>query len=118
MLLSPTALVPSLGLFPSGDLAHLTIYTTKRRRVVAYDRSPPTSPPTALQTRQRRAWAVAAHAWSLLPPETRALWAQLARAAHTKTTGYNLYIHFRTTEDCPCLKTLCNQAGLNSELVD
>lgn len=95
-----------LGFYPYGDLGPLTIYTNRKRRVVAFDRAPPLSPPSWLQKRQRYALTAAAKSWSSLNATDRLWWEDRARLNHLKITAFNLYMHVQLTHDTACLGAL------------
>lgn len=86
-------LLPLLGFAVHGDLGDVTMYTTRRRKRVMYPRSPPTSPPSPAQQRQRARFALAVTRYLALPAGTIAEWEALARRLHLIATGQNLWTH-------------------------
>jgi hypothetical protein len=93
-------------MFPYGDLGPFTYYTSKKRKVIRFLRSPPTSPPSAMQIRQRQKWTAAAATWTTQRESDRDWWRQLARINHLKITAYNAFIIYHTIEDRTWFATL------------
>jgi hypothetical protein len=112
MLTFPPNWISSLGLHPTGDLGPYTIYTTKRNRVVAFPKAPPTSPPTRPQQHQRDLFRLAACTWRAFLPARRAAWTSAARRAHLTITGYNLFVHAITTGRRDTVATVARQAKI------
>lgn len=102
-----------LGFRPTGDLDGLTIYTTKRRKTVFYNRAPPTKPPTVTQRMMRSAFRTAALAWQGMPPSQRANWHKAASKAHLYLNGYTLWTYWCTKRDQPTIRTIQHQSGVN-----
>lgn len=106
MLLTDRRIWSLLGLRPTGDLGPLTFYTTQKRRVVAFPRAPPLSPPSPRQTFQRNKFRACAWAWSFLTPQRRQDWLQLAKTNRLRITGYNLFVYYQLTGDNAAIRTL------------
>jgi len=106
MLLTDRRIWSLLGLRPTGDLGPLTFYTTRHRRVVAFPRAPPLTPPSPRQTFQRNSFRAVAWAWTRLTPQRRKDWLDLAKTNHLRITGYNLYVYYQLTGDLKTIKTL------------
>lgn len=101
-----------LGIWVAGDVDGFTIYTDKRGRITAFEKSPPEKPPSALQTRQRQRFRAAQRSWSLLSREERARLEEACRSASVPMTGQNLWIHTSLKADHNALDTLERQTGI------
>lgn len=102
-----------LGLNPTGDLGPLTGYTSKRGKPVWFLKSPPTSPPTAWQTKQRNLFRQIARHWNDLTPAARANWQAAASRAHLNVTGYNLFVYFHAGGSRAVIATVEHQSGID-----
>lgn len=102
----PQNLLNLLGLHAGGDLAALTIYRTKRKLLVWFNKAPPTSPPSPKQTHQRNTFRLLAAAWSTLTLDQQQQWERAARRASLAATGYNAFLHFKATNDTTMQNTL------------
>ena len=58
-----------LGIVVSGDLDGMTIYTDRYGRKTAFQKAPPTSPPTEVQQYQRDRFSEAMRLYAMLTPE-------------------------------------------------
>lgn len=96
----------------TGDLGPWTLYTSKRRQIVFYDRAPALSPASLVQRVMRDRWRIAGHAWSELPPSTKEAYNTLATRTRSIATGYNIWIWYQTTRDARALESLALQAGV------
>lgn len=101
-----------LGWNASGDLGPWTFYTSKRKGLVWFLRSPPLSPPSPLQTHQRNKFRITAYIWRSLSPQQRARWNEAQYRANLSVTGYNLFTYYITTGDAPAVETIERQTGL------
>lgn len=101
-----------LGLNPTGDLGPFTIYTSRRAGTVWFLKSPPTSPPTVHQLRQRNRFRLAAAAWRAQPQETRDAWNLACRRAHLYLHGYNLFVWWQLRRLRSTLATIERQSGI------
>jgi hypothetical protein len=106
-------LVPYLGFNPTGDLGPFTIYTSKRAGTVFYNRAPPLEPPSEWQTYVRNKFRLVAYLWRSMTPDKRAAWAQAARLAHLRITGYNLYVHMQVTGDRDTIASVSRVSGVD-----
>lgn len=105
-------LVNIMGLRVTGDLANLTMYTSKRRKIVVFDKAPPLMPPTARQLIMRNRWRAAAQAWTLMLQADRDRWNEVAAAASLSIPGYQLWIFAWTKANSSAvIKTVENQTG-------
>jgi len=95
-----------LGLLIGGDLGPFTFYKSQRRLTVWFDKAPPLSPPTDLQTAQRNRFRSAAAWWKRLSNHQRREYELASQRASLRITGYNLFVHFKLTRDQAALETL------------
>jgi hypothetical protein len=100
------------GLTVAGDCGPLTIYTDKHFRKVAFPRSPPKQPASAIQIWQRDRWRVALANYHLLTEADRQ---NLDRCCHRLSLQMNaaslwLNLWFQPTDSLR--QTLQRQSGL------
>ena len=100
-----------LGRNATGDLGHLTAYTSRRHGTVWFDKAPPLEPASPWQLRHRDRFRLAAQAWQALPEPTRAHWHLAARLAGLYIHGYNLWIFWNITHDEAKMRTIERQSG-------
>lgn len=101
-----------LGLQPTGDLADLTAYTTARKKVVWFMKSPPKCPWSPQQIRNRNRWKLIADLWSKLTQEKRDAWNLAARRAHLDLHGYHLWVHWNCIQYEPTIRTIEHQSRI------
>jgi hypothetical protein len=101
-----------LGFNATGDLGHLTAYTSRRVGTVWFDKAPPLKPPSAFQLRQRDKLTLAAQAWRILDDFDKQRWHDACRLAHLYIHGYNLWIWWHLTRARAGLSTIERQSGL------
>ena len=109
----PDKLFPLLGLISWGDLGKITIYRSKRGKLVWLIKTWPKKPPSPTQVIQRAKYAVAAKAWTDLTPAQRQQWHLAARRASLTMHGYHLFISHQTVRDDACIKTIQRQTRTN-----
>jgi len=110
MALQPTAnLLNFLGFVVWGDLGELTIYKSKRKKMVVLFKTYPHKPPSELQLERRATWSTAATAWNDLTPTQRQQWDLAARRASLCMHGFNLWMHWQITGDQTAIETLERQ---------
>ncbi len=85
-------MIPYLGLTVTGDLGPLTIYTTRRNRIVFFPKTPPDKPPSDAQIVMRGRWRLAAISWKQLSKEDRETWEAITIRAGLRITGYNFFV--------------------------
>lgn len=102
-----------LGFNTQGDLGPWTFYTSKRKGLVWFAKSPPLEPPSLLQTHQRNQFRLAGYVWRSLSPEQQTNWKTAAKAAHLQITGYNLFVYWILKQDHDAIHTIENQTNLN-----
>lgn len=101
-----------MGWNAQGDLGGLTFYTSARKRLVFFPKSPPLSPPSTLQLMQRDKFRLVATLWRKLAPGQRAAWNAAQHAAHLGVTGYDLFVHYILRSDEALIRTIEQQTGL------
>lgn len=101
-----------LGMHTSGDLGPLTIYQTKRGKIVAFPKAPPKCPPTPAQNTQRYRFRTAIANWKLLSDSQRLSYEQVTLRLSLCMTGLNLWIHVSIVHDFNLLDTLQHQTGI------
>ncbi len=95
-----------------GDYGPLTMYKSRRGKMVAYPRTYPEKPPSPDQVTNRAAFGSAAVDWHHLPKETQAKWERVTRVLSLQVTGFNLYMHWRLQWDDSYVRTVQRQAGI------
>lgn len=101
-----------IGLLTWGDLGPLTIYRSRRNRLVAYPKAPPDKPPSPSQTAWRNALRTAAAAWHTFSPTYKPNWDRACRRLSLPITGYNLFIAWQIRPDRSVIATIERQSGL------
>lgn len=97
----------------SGDLGPFTIYTSKRKSIVAYLKSPPKEAPTPLQVHRRNQFRLCGFAWDRLGWQKKADWRHAASRAGLRITGYNLFVYYHTTRDITTIRTIERQSRIS-----
>lgn len=96
-----------------GDIGPLTIYTSRRRQVVVFDKAPPLEPASYTQLVMRNRWRLAARAWQALTASNRSAWEEATQKGKLMLTGYNLWIWWITKQQRGALETIVRQTGVN-----
>lgn len=109
-------LIPYLGLNISGDLDGMTIYTTRKGKIVWYPESPADKPPSPLQTKQRLRFRIAQRNYMLLPRATKALWEHLTKTLAIPVTGQNAFISYSFSQNSHELAVACAKVGITLTL--
>jgi len=107
----PRPLLSLLGYVYWGDFAELTMYRSKRGRLIVYKKSYPDKPPSPAQLADRANFAAAAQHWNALSDAERSAWTAAAQKTSLCMTGYNLYVWYHVTGDTSELETLQRQTG-------
>ena len=105
----PEKLFTLMGLHIGGDWGPLTFYKSKRGKLVWFPRSPPLAPPSSMQLAQRNRFRLAAELWPTLSDAQREQYELASRRASLCMTGYNLFVHFKTTPDDAAKTTIEHQ---------
>lgn len=95
-----------LGFNTQGDLGPYTFYTSKRKGLVFFQKSPPLEPPSLAQIHQRNKFRITGFIWQALAAEQRATWLKAAHLADLQITGYNLFTYYVLTEDVAAIETV------------
>ncbi len=111
-VLPPPQIYHLFGFVLSGDFGPYTFYTNKRGKLVFFIKAPPLEPPSERQIKQRNRWRNGAIGWKALTATSRQKWNDAARKAHTKLTGYNLFMHWTTKGDRLAIATVERQSGI------
>lgn len=92
MALDLKNLISICGWTVQGDLGGWTTYTSRRRGLVFYAKSPPLTPPTWAQAKIRLNFSHAAAAWSVMPQSGKDAYIAANSACHSRITAYNLFM--------------------------
>lgn len=95
-----------LGFNSQGDLGPWTLYTDKRKGLVFFIKAPPLEPPSQLQTSIRNSIRLAAYTWRSLSGDERRNWELVAKRAHLKIHGYNLFVYWLLRHEDAAIHTL------------
>ena len=100
-----------LGSWVGGDLGPFTLYTTRRRKLVWYPRSPPTTGPSPAQARQRDRFRLAIRRWNQLDQPTKNAWNELTLTLHLCAHGLDFWIHLSLRPDRQKWATIVANTG-------
>lgn len=115
MILRSSPFLHLAGLSLYGDIADLTTWLNlhvRPRRLVAFAKAPPKTPPSPAQVSQRNRWRAALAAWRALPPKDRSLWNQATRLARCRCSGLNLFIAWQSRQPIAEIRTIERQSGI------
>lgn len=101
-----------LGLHVAGDLGAVTLYQTKRGKIVAFPRTKPDKKPSASQNLQRYRFMRAMHTWQALTDDQQEEYERTTNVLSLCATGANLWIHLCLTHDISYWLTLQHQSGI------
>lgn len=101
------------GLVLSGDFDSITMFRSKRGKVVWFSKTWPDQPPSPLQIEQRARMSTAADLWQQLSLSEKAQWDLATRRASLCMHGYDLWQHWKLTGDDSAIQTLQRQTGTN-----
>ncbi len=104
-----------LGTIVWGDLGPLTIYRSKRGKMVSFAKTWPKEGPTAEQLEYRQKFTAAAAAWQALTARQRREWELATLRSPLTMTGYNLWVHYQIIHDIEAIRTIQRQT--RTELV-
>lgn len=108
-----TQLLHLIGFIIWGDFGPLTMYKSKRGKMVAFAKTWPEKPPSWQQERQRQRLRWAARRWSALDDQTRKKWENACKRGSLPMTGYNLFVHWCLTKDESYIRTIELQTGIS-----
>ncbi len=101
-----------MGIWVSGDVGGITIYTDQRGRKTAFPKSPPEKPPSEKQIHQRARFRTAQVAWSNLTDTEKRNLEEACIRTSLVLTGQNLYISASLRNDDEGLVTVSRQANV------
>lgn len=107
----PRELLCFLGFVAWGDIGPLTMYTSKRGKLVVFPKTWPKGEVSEDQLAQRAKFTAAAAAWQELTPLKRAQWDLASRRASLCMHGYDLFVHWHTLGDNAAIATLERQTN-------
>lgn len=111
MLQPSSRLLSFLGTVAWGDLGPLTLYRSRRHRIVSFLKPQLEGPGSDAQTAHRNKFRIAKDAWNALDPETRAKWQKACTTLSLPLTGYNLWIFWKLTGSDDIITTIQRQSG-------
>lgn len=97
------------GFIAWGDFGQLTMYTSKRGKVIIFTKTYPKQPPSEEQTTQRNKMSAAAITWQALTDAARAQWELASLRASLCMHGYDLWQHWQLIADDSTIQTLERQ---------
>ena len=100
-----------LGIWVSGDVGDVTIYTDRFGRKVAFPKSPPKEPPSVQQIHQRNRFATAQNNWRQLTDDEKQQLETATLRGALVMTGQNLFISVALKNDNLALQTLAKQTN-------
>lgn len=106
-----TNLYSVFGFLIWGDLGPVTMYRNKKGRIVAFSKTWPKKPASPEQQIQRQRFTDAAAAWRALTAAARQQWELATRRASLCMHGYDLFVHWHTSQDDEAIQTLQRQTG-------
>lgn len=112
-MLQDTKLLSYLGFNTQGDLGPWTFYTSRRKGLVFFQKSPPLEPPSFLQVHCRNKFRLTAMLWRWLTDEQRRNWELVSKRLSLRITGYNLFTYYVVTGDEQTIETAQTQAGID-----
>lgn len=101
-----------LGWNLSGDIDGFSIYTDRFGKKIVYPKSPPKTPPTAAQLRQRARFRTAVLAFMALSSATREDFEEACRRASLVLGGCALYTSAALTDSNESIQALARQTRL------
>ena len=109
----PKNLFPLLGCTTNGDFADVTLYKSRRGRLVIFLKTWPKDPATYHQTVHRNRWRHAGIRWRALPQSVRDDWLRISKRANLNVTGYNIFMYYILNKNIHTIETLEHQTGIN-----
>jgi hypothetical protein len=97
----------------TGDLGPWSFYTSRRRKIVFYPRSPALSPASPIQTVIRDRWRMATQAWKAMDRTLQSNWETATRALSLGLNGYALHVYWYTTGDTRSLQSIQRMSGID-----
>lgn len=107
-----------MGIWVSGDIGDLTIYTDRFGRKVAFPKAPPQEPPSEAQVHQRGRFRRAQVAWKALTDAEKKQLEIASIRGSLVMTGQNLFMSVALRDDNTALQTLARQTKTVLPTVD
>ncbi len=101
-----------LGIWLSGDIGPITMYTNKNGKKVWYAKSPPDKPASDEQAVQRTKFTCAMTNWRSLTIGQKRNWEWISLKASLPMTGHNLFVSQTLLPDPGALQTLIRETGI------
>jgi len=101
-----------LGLIVSGDINGMSVYTDRHGRKIAYEKAPPTKPPSVLQALQRERFKAAMANWKAATTAIKIDWENVSLATSLCMTGLNMWLHFSLKGTTEGLSAFSRQSGI------
>ena len=108
---TPENVYSLLGFIIWGDLNEVTIYRNKKGKMVWFAKTYPDKPASAAQLVNREKMTGYAADWQALSAETRAEWELATKRASLTMQGYNLFVHWKFTEDDTAIRQIERQTN-------
>lgn len=107
-----------MGIWVSGDVGGLTIYTDRFGRKVPFPKSPPKEPASPRQVHQRERFRLAQAAWKSLSDDDKAQLELATNRGSVVMTGQNLFMSVALHNSQDGLDTLARQTDTNLPTVE
>ncbi len=107
-----------MGIWVSGDVGELTIYTDRFGRKVPFPKSPPKEPPSPRQVHQRERFRLAHVAWKALTDVEKEQLELATNRGSVVMTGQNLFISVALNNSQDGLDTLARQTNTTLPTVE
>lgn len=107
----PEKIFAYVGIVAWGDIGPITMYRSQRGKIIWFSKTWPDKPASLLQQAQRDRMAIAADLWQLLTQERKAQWELATKRASLCMNGYQLWQHWRLTQDESAIRTLERQTN-------
>lgn len=108
----PENLFHLFGLVAWGDIAEVTMYKSKRGKVVTFHKSYPEGPPSVNQQWQRARFTAASAGWVALPAALKQTWELATKRLSLPMTGYDLWMSWQLKPDLEAMKTIQRHSNL------
>lgn len=105
----PEKIFSYVGIVAWGDIGAITMYRSQRGKIIWFSKTWPDKPASLLQQAQRDRMSVAAGLWQLLSQWQKGQWELCTHRASLCMNGYQLFQHWRLTQDESAIRTLERQ---------
>lgn len=110
MLQDPKRLFTLFGFLVWGDFGPLTMYRSKRGKIVAFAKTWPLKPASPKQAELRQKFKEASHEWNQLTDEQREQWELATKRLSMPMHGYDLYMHWQLQPNDSYVRTIQRQS--------